>query len=260
MLTFAAICPHPPLLVPDIGKEDALNVQNTSSAMQKLSQELLEKKIDTIVIVSPHGPIFMDFMSVNLSEKLFGNFSDFGSEVEMEFANDIELALYIKEVADSNKLPLQTVSENLDYGAMVPLFFLTQNLPDIKVCHLSFSYLDYGKHFTFGEIIYEAIQSTDKKVALIASGDLSHRLTPEAPAGYSPRGKEFDEYLVSNLEKNEVEKILDMDSRLIEDAGECGLRSIIILLGALSNVNYKFEKLSYEGPFGVGYLVGRFNL
>ena len=260
MLSFAAICPHPPLLIPDIGAEDAFKVQATSSAMRELAQELSRKKIETVVIISPHGTVFMDFMSINLAEKLSGDFTDFGSDIKMDYANDTELARYIKDLADTNGLPLQTVSEPLDHGTMVPLYFLMQNPDAAQVCQISFSYLDYGKHFTFGEIIYEAIQNTDRRVALVASGDLSHRLIPQAPAGYSPCGKEFDKTLIESLEKNDVSGILDMDSVMIEDAGECGLRSIIILLGALSNVKYKFKKLNYEGPFGVGYLVGKFEL
>lgn len=258
MLSFAAICPHPPLLIPEIGREDTYKVQNTIGAMNELAQELSQRQIDTILVVSPHGPVFMDFMSVNLAERLIGDFSDFGSDIKMDLQNDTELARLIKDIADTNKLPLQTVSESLDHGTMVPLYFLMEQQRTAEICQISFSYLDYGKHFTFGEIIYEAIQSVDRKVALIASGDLSHRLTPQAPAGYAPRGKDFDNLLIECLEKNDVASILNMDSTLIEDAGECGLRSIIILMGALSNMEYKFEKLSYEGPFGVGYLVGKF--
>ena len=50
-----------------------------------------------------------------------------------------------------------------------------------------------------------------------------------------------------------------MDSRLIERAGECGLRSIWIMAGALDGYNVKSEVYSYEGPFGVGYCVARFD-
>lgn len=46
------------------------------------------------------------------------------------------------------------------------------------------------------------------------------------------------------------------------EAGECGLRSFSFLLGILeeSKINWKPEVLSYEGPFGVGYLVANFRL
>ncbi len=104
------------------------------------------------------------------------------------------------------------------------------------------------------------MESHSKSVALIASGDLSHRLTPQAPAGFSPRGKEFDEKLISLLKKKDVDAILNMSPELLEEVGECAYRSIIILLGALSNKEWEVEILSYEGPFGVGYLVASFRL
>ncbi|MBC7194507.1 MAG: AmmeMemoRadiSam system protein A, partial [Caldisericia bacterium] len=40
-----------------------------------------------------------------------------------------------------------------------------------------------------------------------------------------------------------------------EEAGECGYRSILTLLTLMPFEKYKAEVLSYEGPFGVGYLV-----
>lgn len=44
MLSFAAICPHPPLLIPSIGKEDILKVQETKTAMDLLSEDIEKKK------------------------------------------------------------------------------------------------------------------------------------------------------------------------------------------------------------------------
>lgn len=260
MLKFAAICPHPPIIVPSIGKEELEKVSSTVRAMKDLSLNMRDQSLDTIVIISPHGPYQADFMSVNDSEILKGDFLNFGSEVTMKFENDRDLASSIKKTADLKKIPVEMLRNDipLDHGTMVPLFYLTKNCPDLKIVPLSFSQLDYGKHYEFGKAIYQAISSTDKNVGLIASGDLSHRLTLDAPAGYSPSGKKFDDTIVNLIEDGNVDEILRMDSRLIEEAGECGLRSIIIALGALSGVENTFELMSYEGPFGVGYLVGKF--
>ena len=261
MLKSAYICPHPPLLIPSIGQNNLSEINSTVEVMNNLSDEIKEKEIETIVIISPHSPMQMGFMSVVGTEHLEGDFLQFGYDISMSFENDIDLGLNIKKIADTRNIPVKIINSGtaLDHGAMVPLYFLTKHNPNIKIVLIAFSYLDYQKHFKFGEIIYEAIESMDKKIALVASGDLSHRLIPDAPADYSPRGKEFDELLIKLLENNNVGEILNLDSDLIEEAGECGLRSIIILLGALSILeNYEFKKLSYEGPFGVGYLVGKF--
>lgn len=260
MLKFASICPHPPLLIPSIGQDSLLKISSTIEAMKKLGNEMKSSDISTIVIISPHGPTQMDFMSITGSNSLEGNFFQFGDKTSMKFENNLDLGLSIKEIAIKRKIHTEVVNGyiSLDHGAMVPLYFLTEHNPKIKIVPIAFSYLDFQSHFRFGEVISEVIESTDEKVALVASGDLSHCLIPGAPATYSPSGKKFDNLLLKLLEHNEVGEILNMDSNLIEEAAECGLRSIIILLGALANMEYKFEKLSYEGPFGVGYLVGRF--
>jgi len=259
MLKYAAICPHPPILIPSIGQDYSREVEATLASLNELGNEIESLAIDTIVIISPHGPIQMDAMGINNTEKLKGDFSQFGSETSMEYGNDMDLGINIKKIANSKKIPVEMMDDGipLDHGAMVPLYFLARKLP-MKVVPISYSYLDYQKHFGFGEAIYEAIQNIDEGVALIASGDLSHRLTSNAPAGFSPKGKIFDKLLIEHLENDETTEILNMDSELIEEAGECGLRSIITLLGALSVIERKFVKMSYEGPFGVGYLVGKY--
>ncbi len=262
MLKFASICPHPPLLIPSIGQNNLSGVNSTVMAMKKIGNQIKDIDIETIVIISPHGPFQSEFMTVISEDVLRGDFLDFGSDVSMEFRNDIDLGLNIKKAADSKEIPVEIMKDGiyLDHGAMVPLYYLAKHMPNVEIVPISFSDLDYEKHFEFGEAVHEAIVDSGKRIALVASGDLSHRLTPNAPAGYSPSGKKFDESIVRMLENNEVGEVLRMDSDLIEDAGECGLRSIIILLGALSGTDYKFKKLSYEGPYGVGYLVGKFEL
>ena len=260
MLKSAYICPHPPLLIPSIGKNYFAQVKSTVRAMNKLGNQIKKRNIGTIIVISPHGPVQMDAMSINSAEYLQGDFLQFDDDTSMKVENDIDLGINIKKIADSKNIPTELISGNtpLDHGAMVPLFFLKKHVPEVKVVSITFSYLDYKNHFEFGEVIYEAIESTKEKIALVASGDLSHRLTPDAPVKYSPEGKKFDELLINLLENDKVNEILSLDSDFVEEAGECGLRSIITLLGAISNLEYKFEKLSYEGPFGVGYLVGKF--
>ena len=62
------------------------------------------------------------------------------------------------------------------------------------------------------------------------------------------------------LSRLDTHAILNLDEDLIEHAGECGLRSIVILLGALQGLSATPHILSYEGPFGVGYLVASFEV
>jgi AmmeMemoRadiSam system protein B len=262
MLTFAAITPHPPILIPTIGKENLKQVQKTENALLELEKSFFESQPDTVIVISPHGIILPDAFSIYLNPKYSGNFEQFGDlGTKLEFKADSVLAYRIKEIMEDKNIPIVLTSDTtLDHGVTVPLYFLTKRLTDISILPIGYSFLDLKTHFNFGDYLKEIILNENKKIAVIASGDLSHRLTLDAPAGYSPRGKEFDQKLIELIQNKNTAGILNLDQDLIDEAGECGLRSIVILLGLLERMNYIPKILSYEGPFGVGYLVAEFKL
>jgi AmmeMemoRadiSam system protein B len=198
---------------------------------------------------------------MNLNPKFeinFEEFGDFTSKLNLE--GDVGNAYKIREHLET-RAPLQLISqEKLDHGCGVPLYLLTKNIPKLKIIPLYYSNLTLEAHFNFGKLMQREIQVNKDRIAVVASGDLSHRLSKNAPAGYSPKGSKFDNKLIELLQNKKTQSILGMNEKLINEAGECGLRSIIILLGIMNGIEYKPEKLSYEGPFGVGYLSMNFKL
>ena len=263
-LVFASISPHPPLIIPTIGKpEDLKLVASTIKGMEKLSEIFRDSGAETLVLISPHGPLQFDQFTINQSPSFEGNLHNFGDfETEFIFRNDRELIKAIEKNCKNQKIPVRMLDLlELDHGSLVPLYFLSQKSQrDFKLVQLAFSFLDFQTHFNFGKIIKEVTQQESKKIGLVASGDLSHRLLPDAPGGYSPEGKKFDKKLMSLIEKKDIKGILNLHPDFVEAAGECGLRSVLILLGTLEGLNWKPEILSYEGPFGVGYMVANFKL
>ena len=262
-LAYTGIAPHPPIIIPSVGQTELDKVKKTISAFKQMEGGLYVSQADTIFIISPHSPISNQAFSLNLANKFTSKLSEFNADKkdEIKLDCDVELISKIKELADEENINVNTISQpNLDHGITVPLYYLTKHLPKVKIVPISYSWQNYQEHFKFGDLLRRVILNSNKRIAIIASGDLSHRLTEEAPAGYHPQAKSFDHLLLKLLEENNIEKILKIDPQLVEDAGECGLRSIIILLGALKKINHKFKKLSYEAPFGVGYLCAEFNL
>lgn len=259
-LVFAAITPHPPLLIPNIGKEEMEKVANTQKAMEILEQDLYLSKPEVILIISPHGSLFNDAFTINNHANFVSDFEQFGDfATKLSWKSADFLGARTMHLALESKIPVQQVSiEKLDHGSTVPLYFLTHHLPDIKILPVGYSGLDNKNHLRFGEILKEIIMDSGKRVAVIASGDLSHGLTTNAPAGYSKTGKEFDAKLIELLQTRNTTGIVNLDEKFVAEAAECGYRSILILLGILKNMDYQFKNYSYEGPFGVGYLVGNF--
>lgn len=270
-LVYAALSPHPPLLVPEVGGARVEDVKKSADALYKMSEELINKKPDTLIMITPHGPVFRNEICMLADDDISGDLSQFGAgDVMMRFDIDKALALKIYEEASKNNFEMifldkKTAKDNfipysIDHALMVPLYYLKEKGFNAKILPMTMAFWDYKKLFDFGKIISGVIQKSGEKIALLTSGDLSHRLIPDAPAGYSKRGKEFDELIVKYLGEYKVDKILNIDEDLVEQAGECGLRPIMIMLGILSGFKVTPKVLSYEGPFGVGYAVIKFDV
>ena len=261
-IVFAAITPHSPLLIPSVGKENLSLFALTLNAYKTLADDLYASQADTVIIISPHGAMSEKQFSINFAHDFLINFDEFGDfETKMELPGDFVLATKLKE-SIGHDADLRFVNEpKLDHGTSVPLFLLAKNLPQLKIIPIYYSAQSLAEHFKFGQILKRKINSeTSKKIAIIASGDLSHSLNKKSPAGYSPKGKKFDQKLIESLSKNNVSDILALDPGLVSAANECGLKSIMILLGILDGMKHDPEVLSYEFPFGIGHLAVRFRI
>jgi len=260
-LVFGAICPHPPILIPSIGRENLKKIKKTKQAIERLAEDFYQAMPDTVIVISPHGQVMTENFVINHSPVLNVDLADFGDlDTKFTFKNDLGFAYQIRESVETSIPLILTAEEKLDYGISVPLLCLTKQKRNISVIPLSYSLLDFFAHYNFGRAIRKVINLSNKRVAVVASGDLSHRLKENSPAGYSPLGKVFDRKLIKFLKEKNIKGLLDFDKNLIEDAGECGFRSFLILLGIFENSSYKIDILSYQGPFGVGYLVAEFSL
>ncbi|MFH1292070.1 MAG: AmmeMemoRadiSam system protein B [bacterium] len=259
-LVFAGISPHPPLLIPSIGKENIKKIEQTQKALGKLEEDLYLTHPDIIVIISPHGSCFSDAFTINMSPEYITDLREFGDlTTRLKFKGELSLAAKIREYGKEQELPIAMVSEEkLDHGSSVPLYFLTAHLPGINILPIGFCNADRKTHLDFGKLINDNIADTNKRVAVIASGDLSHALKTEAPAGYNPAGTEFDAKIQELLSTGNTAGLMQLDEKFVESASECGFRSFLILMGILRDIKYQYKSYSYEGPFGVGYLVANF--
>lgn len=258
-LVFAGIAPHPPIMVPEVGHEAIAEVRASIDAMGELTRRVIESGAETIVMISPHAPLEAAAFVAYDGPLLRGNFSMFRApEATVEAPVNDELLNEITRAAEQKDLVTLRVREvDLDHGTAVPLYFLQRNGWRGRVVALGYSFLSNEDHLRFGNCIKQAIEAARQPVAFIASGDLSHRLKPGAPAGYYPDAHRFDEEVVAAIQTREPERIAKIDPDLRRLAGECGYRSMLVALGVVEGSESRCEVLSYEGPFGVGYLVAQ---
>lgn len=262
MLVFSAIVPHSPLLLSTIGKKNQPKLKKTLTAFKTIEEDLYLSKAETVIVFSPHGTCLPDAFSINFAKSYKTNLEEFGDfSTKTEFPSDNLLVEHLQSsLRYKDNMPLTMVTEEfLDYGTAVPVCLLTQHLPRVALVPIFHSGLSLEKHFEFGSALLEEIIKTPKRIALIASADLSHRLSDKSPAGYSTEGKKFDEAVVKCLKECKPDDLLKLEDK-ISEARACGLKTIAMLFGALKTMNCSPELLSYEGPFGIGYLTAKFKL
>lgn len=265
------LCPHPPIILPGIGRGEELKAKKTIEGFKKLSEDIRKKAPSTIIAITPHGPLFSDAISISIEKRLKGDFGSFGfDKIKFQFKNNREMVdAIIQEsnregiiVAEIDKYLVENydISDKLDHGVLVPLYFVDKSYKDFKLIHITYGMLSPIELYRFGMVIQKVIEKSREDVVVIASGDLSHRLSDEGPYPYSPYGKEFDEKIVQILREGDMESIVEFDLSLAERAGECGLRSLMIMAGTMDGLTIEPRVYSYEGPYGVGYATAQFDV
>jgi MEMO1 family protein len=250
--------PHSPNLVPQVGGEKAKLCSRTREAMIELGLTICdERRLRNAVIVSPHSPFPPEAFGVWDGKKLKGSMERFQApEITLELNVSTRLAEAIVDVAGRMELPMGMLNKEweLDRGVTVPAIFLLR-ADETKVVPVAISMLGWDEHWLFGTAIAKAAEMTGEDVVIIASSNLSHRITPDAPHGYSSSGAEFDGLVRGAFENGQLRELLDIPHDLCREASECGFAPLLVLGGAFDGKNVKGRVLSYEAPFGIGYLV-----
>ncbi len=265
------LLPHPPIIVEEIGRGQEIEAQKTINGAKKIAKDIRNKKPTTIIVITPHGPLFRDAISISVEENLEGSFANFGrGDLKFQFENNIQLVKNILVEAGKEGITLAPVDEqfakeyrislNIDHGTLVPLYFINNEYTDYKLVHITYGLFSPTKLYKFGTILQKVLLESKEDGILIASGDLSHKLSDDGPYVYSPQGPIFDEKIVNLLKKGDFQGIANFDLELAEEAGECGLRSLMILAGFLDGYSVETDVLSYEGPFGVGYCTSKIDI
>ena len=201
----------------------------------------------TYGVISPHPPIIIPEIGGKELEKVRGTISALEEAAKMLAATKPDRLLII--------------SPHLEYGYSVPLYYLGENLkPGIKVEKILVTNSSYEYYYHLGKKYGEGIKKSNERTAVIASGDMSHVLKPDGPYGYDPAGPKLDALIAKAVREKDVKSLLHIDAELLECGAECGLRSILFLFGVFAGSDYLTEVLSYEGPFGVGYMVAVFTM
>lgn len=254
--------PHPPLIVSEVGEGKESEVLDTIHSYEKIAQDIAKIKPDTIIISSPHAPLYSDYFYLSSGNRLEGSFDKFSApEVSFSEINDVSLVEKIEELAKMDNFPAGRVKEDeLDHGVMVPLYFIRKYLSDFKVVVVGLSFLPLIDNYKMGMIISKAVDALDRRAVFVASGDLSHKLQDYGPYGFVKEGPMYDEKIMNIMKNASFDKLISFDSVLMDKASECGHRSFLIMAGALDGKKVLPKMFSHQDVTGVGYGICSYHL
>ncbi len=262
MLVFSAFTPHSPLLLPAIGKDHTKKCKATIAGMKKLAKKLVDSKPEVIIFLSAHPAQKDEVFSVNLSSPYHIDLKEYGDfSTERTYMPDSLFIDRLQRHARKEGINVKLDTHfGLNHGVAVPLMLLTQKLPPFRIVPISYSSRSPKDHVTFGRMIKEILMMCGQRTAIIASGDLAHTLSSDAPGGFKEEGAQFDATIKDAIEHCSTSKLLSLDPGLVEAAQECAYRPLLMLFGIIERVCVRPEIHSYEAPFGVGYLVAEFHV
>ena len=262
--------PHPPLIIPGVADARAAGIPATQAACREVGRRIAALMPQTIVISTPHSIMYRDYLHVSPGGGARGSFASFGApRARYECVYDEEFVRELVWACADEGLSVGTEgqrSRELDHGTMIALHFIEEGYrelgltPEFRVVRMGLSGMSPEFHYSVGRCVQNVAAKLGRDVVFVASGDLSHKLATSGPYGFAPEGPVFDENICQAFEAGDLVALLAMDHVCAERAAECGLRSFQIMAGALDHTAVRGELLSYEGPFGVGYGVGAFEL
>ncbi|MDR2035340.1 MAG: AmmeMemoRadiSam system protein A [Coriobacteriales bacterium] len=265
--------PHPPLLIPGVGDANKQSVHKTQTAFEEVAARSAALKPETLVIFSPHAALYADCFALSSGFDAQGDFGSFGApgaaycaRYDEEFIASLAALLAKRGIPCASQGAAPGANDTtLDHGTMVPLHFFGAAAGDeggaggdVKIVRIGLSALSYELHRQLGRAVAEVAETLGRSVVVVASGDLSHKLSKSGPYGFAPEGPILDEQICAALAQGSVADLMAIDERLADSGAECGLRSFIMMGGAIEQLDYSAELLSYEGPFGVGYAVASY--
>ena len=253
----AFMVPHPPMIVPEVGRGSEKQIEKTVKAYERVADEISALKPETIIISSPHSVMYSDYFHISPGAEAQGSFADFrATQVRFDVEYDQELVERLSARAEASHFPAGTLGEKhkeLDHGTMVPLWFILKKYKDFKLVRTGLSGYDLLKHYEYGMLIKDTVEELGRKAVYVASGDLSHKLQDYGPYGFAEEGPVYDKRIMDVCSAARFGELFDFDENFCEKAAECGHKSFVIMAGALDGKAVEATQYSHEDVTGVGY-------
>ncbi|WP_338805683.1 3,4-dihydroxyphenylacetate 2,3-dioxygenase [Pseudomonas chlororaphis] len=236
---------------------------------KEIARRARERGADTAVVFDVHWLVNSGY-HINCGEHFKGTYTSnelphFIKNMDYDYSGCPALGELI--AAEANAADVRTLAHNipsleLEYGTLVPMRYMHMDVPPeqhFQVISIA-AWCAWHKledSFTFGAAVRRAIEKSDRKVLVLASGSLSHRFSDdrEAEANIHNWTREFDKQVdlrvVELWQQGRFREFCSMLPDYAEHCfGEGRMHDTAMLLGLLGGPEYNRPAEIVTAPFG----------
>ena len=274
-LKYAAMLPHGFNLIPELYPEEEAEWQRLINAMEKISEEIVLKDPEVIILASPHNLRIDGYIGIITSEWLEGTWRNQNKtkKVTLRLKCDRDFAnlLYNRT---KDRIPIVSVNYGaaggdysemkMDWGTLIPMWSIYKKYKEKNKAVPPMVLITPSREIPWKNLVYlghtisNICEKENINAVFIASCDHGHAHDPDGPYGYHPASKVFDEQMCSLIQKNQLETLLELTPEFIEQAKPDSFWQMLILLGIVERSNLKNELCLYECPTYYGMIVASF--
>jgi hypothetical protein len=234
MLVAAAVCPCPPLLVPEVAAGAAPEMAAARAACADALGVLAAARPDLLVVVGPaaesgRGPF---------PEGTPGSFRGFGVDVTVHLGPGTDAVVPERELPPSLAVAGWLLGRTGWADAPIAGLGVGETLAPERCA-------EAGRE----------IAARAGRVALLVMGDASACRTVKAPGYLDERAAPFDAAVAQALGAADIAAVQALDPDLAHELKASGRAPWQILAGAAADADLGGALLYEDAPYGVGYLV-----
>jgi len=248
-LVMATLAPHVPSIC---FKERAPEFQKPLvDGMKQVSDMIYQSSIDAIVLVSCHWmSTFYHYVDATPHHKgvlTALECPQLISDVPYSYPGDQDLGRELVKAGQDAGIPVLEVNDPTyiwDYGTVVPLRHLVPNedIPVVDLCVTWAGSLD--ETCQWGKVIGQVIRNSNKRIAFVCSGALSHNLVRGREKMPTLSEQAMDKQFLKYLTDHDLASAWEMLPQYAKAAGvESGGRHLAMLFGVLEDGKYDISLL-----------------
>jgi hypothetical protein len=234
MLVAAAVCPCPPLLVPEVAAGAAPELDAARAACTDALGVLAAARPDLLVVVGPAE----ESASGPHAEGTPGSFRGFGVDVDVRLGVEDEGGEPRRVLPPSLAVAAWLLERAGWLDAPIEGLGVWEQLA-IERC------IDIGRD----------VAARGERVALLVMGDASACRALKAPGYFDERAAPFDASVARALGAADVAALKELDTDLARELKASGRAPWQVLAGAAEGAGLLGALLYEDAPYGVGYLV-----